>query len=131
MFGGWELLHDARSLTRLGSGHLTIDVLRGTCRYNQRWIAPLVIAGVLRSRLTAALADLAIPIESITAARLDVRLELRERSESKKRDTVWVGAGQAFMGCALEMRGEVTSGDGTSAVSEKAWQEWPREWGDR
>lgn len=125
------MLHDARLLTRLGSGTLTLDILRGTCRHNKRWIPPLVILGVLRSRLTAALGDLAIPMESISDAALEVRFELHEQSDLKKKETVWVGGEAGFVGCRMEIRAQLSMGEETSTVSLTAFQEWTREWGER
>lgn len=104
-----------------------MDVLAGTCRHNLRWIAPLRIVGLLRARVRQALAPKTASPPSIQKAELGVQLQLSEQRGLRNPHTVWVGSGDAFVGCRLAMRCQVVTAGGSSEVSWDGWQEWPQE----
>jgi len=129
-FGGWDLLLDAGRLTTLGSGDMTLDLRRGSCRHNLRWHPPLVAGRRLRARLLDALPGLAIDWDSVTFAELSVRLRIAEQKGQRLSKVVWArrGPDDIFVGCDIEIAARMVVQDQSYTASWRGRQEWPKEW---
>ena len=127
-FGGPDLFLDAGALTTLGSGHLIVDVLRGACRHNLRWVPPLVITRILRDRFRAALDHGAISPDTVVAVELSVKLDLKEQKGARDQNVSWMIAGDVFMSCTMEISSRITTTDANYTATAKVRREWPNEW---
>jgi hypothetical protein len=127
---GWELLHDAPALTRLGTGRLELDLLRGFCHHQLRHIPPLNITGILRNRLVTALDEIPLHWTRLTQAKaeVEVRLEIREQSGALNPRRVWAGFGDVFVFCALDVKLVLATDEGTWTGAHQGALEWPRDW---
>ena len=75
MFRGWRLHSDWATVVRLGAGKLKIDVLTEKCWHDGNEIPTLTVAKELRSWLLADLEAHHIPLDRISEASLEVKLE--------------------------------------------------------
>jgi hypothetical protein len=127
---GWELLHDARSLTTLGPGRFELDLVRGFCRHGSRWIPSLVIGGILRSRIEAALAEVELPWTILTQAMLQIQaqIELREAGAGARSKRAWAGAAGTFVFCTLDVTLVLTTAEGSWTGRHRGMVDWPRDW---
>jgi hypothetical protein len=77
LFASRELAHDAGPLTRLGNGHLWLDLQQRRARHGYRWIPFLHMGGMLRHRLSTVLRSINQPIEALRLAELEADIKLR------------------------------------------------------
>lgn len=77
MFCGWRLHSDWETIVRLGAGMLKIDVITEACWHDGNEIPALAIAKELRSWLLEDLEAHHIPLDRISKANLEVKLEPR------------------------------------------------------
>ena len=126
---GWELLHDARTLTRLGPGRMDADLLRGGNSYAGRWIPPLVILQSLRLRLAGALAEGDIEWGVLRVARLAADVTLQEQPASHSIRSAWSLTDDIFICCTLQVELRLGTEEGSWTGRHTGSTAWPRSWG--
>jgi hypothetical protein len=132
-FATRELLHDARTLTLLGPGAMELDLLRGSCRHGNHYHPPLVMAGMLRTRIEAALRESELPWDILTQALIQVRVRLDERDPAKgyKPKNVFAGYAGLFLLCQMEITVLLATGEGSWRGAHRGLVDWPRDWARR
>jgi hypothetical protein len=76
MFCGWRQTSSKPQGSRLGTGHLTIDVLSGACAFNGQAVEPLPIAAELRVWLEQDLEQHRVPKDALKEATVHADLSL-------------------------------------------------------
>jgi hypothetical protein len=129
-FATRELLHDARTITRLGSGPMELDLVRGSCRHGTRYQPPLVMSGMLRARIESALAEVDLPWTTLTQAllRAQLRLEERDPAAGYKAKNALAGYDGLFVLCHLEITLMLATVEGSWSGSHRGAVDWPRDW---
>jgi hypothetical protein len=132
-FATRELLHDARTITLLGSGHMELDLVRGSCLHGTRYQPPLVMSGMLRTRIEGALAEIELPWTTLTQARIRVQLRLEERDPAKgyKVKNALAGYDGLFVLCLLEITVLLATVEGSWSGNYRGAVDWPRDWARR
>jgi len=125
MFRGWQLLSDYRTLTKLGSGVLEIEVLSGQCYHRAAPIPSLSIAQVLQSWLQDDLARHHIPSEAVKEAHLTVDMTIDQHDGQKDHSQVWAHPTTQFVGCQLVVRSRILTDDATYTAELEDTLEWP------
>jgi hypothetical protein len=125
MFRGWQLLNDYGVLTRLGSGTLEIDVLRGECRHNGMAIEALSIAKALGAYLKEDLDRYHVPAETVQEAQLTVDLVLGRHEGQRDLNRVWARPTREFVGCALVAHSNLRTDELTYSAEYRDEIEWP------
>jgi hypothetical protein len=130
---GRDLLHDARALTRLGSGHLEIDLLRRSCHHQLHYIPPLNIIPMLNLRLRAALDEIPLDWGRLTQAKaaVDAKLSTFTLGDGPRGGVFWAGFGDIFVSCGLEVKLVLATDEGSWTASHKGTLEWPQDWAVR
>jgi len=126
-FCAWQLQHDGRVLTRLGSGTLDVDLLARTCRFGRDYIPVLVIVDSLTRQLQRDLAANGVAVETVRAATLSIKLTVEEHEEQKDRSVMWFGEHDGFVGCEMEIKSSISAADGSYSSKHRGYVEWPRE----
>jgi hypothetical protein len=137
MFCGWRLANCYKDLENLGSGTVNIDVLIGSCRFEEVTIEPLYIAGELHAWLREDLAEHRIPIESLRHAILTAHLSLVDIAAQPRTTAVQflgvdgkpVRSGK-FHRCEIECESEVATEDAIYRSHARDVEEWPAAWPD-
>jgi hypothetical protein len=132
-FATRELLHDARTITLLGSGPMELDLVRGSCRHGTRYHPPLVMAGILRSRIEVALREIELPWTDLTQARILAQLRLEERDPAKgyKVKNALAGYDGLFVLCRMEITVVLATLEGSWSGSHRGAVDWPLDWARR
>ena len=132
-FATRELLHDARTITLLGSGPMELDLVRGSCRHGNRYQPPLVMSGMLRTRIERALAEIELPWTTLTQAhlRVQVRLEERDPEQGYKAKNALAGYDGLFVLCLLEIAVVLATVEGSWSGNHRGAVDWPRDWARR
>jgi hypothetical protein len=121
-----EIYLDAPTLTSLGSGVLVLELRHGLCRHGQRWVPPLLATARLRGLLREELNRAEFPAEELTAAEVTVRLRLSPQKGGRNSKMTWVGAGEDFIACALEIEARLATIGASGGFRQSAALEWPR-----
>lgn len=127
-FSGLDLLLEARTLVRWGSGEIILDLLQGSCRHNLVWRPPLMIAATLRTGFRTFVAQSEIANERVQVAELRVQMTLTPQHGSKLATTMWSIGGDDFVACRMLIEARVLTGERRFAVRHEGRLEWPREW---
>jgi len=132
-FATRELLHDARTITLLGPGLMELDLVRGSCRHGTRYHPPLVMAGMLRTRIEGALAEIELPWTTLTQAtiRAQLRLEERDPAMGYKAKNAMAGYDGLFVLCLLEITTLLATPEGSWSGAHRGAVDWPRDWARR
>lgn len=132
-FATRELLHDARTITLLGSGPMELDLVRGSCRHGNRYHPPLVMVGMLRTRIETALHEVELPWTSLTQAHIRAMLRLEERDPSKgyKARNALAGYDGLFVLCQMDVSVVLATLEGSWSASHRGAVDWPRDWARR
>jgi hypothetical protein len=122
-----EVYLDAPMLTGLGSGVLVFELRHGLCRHGQRWVPPLIAVARLRGLLREELNRNGPPAEELTAAEVTVRVRLSPQKGGRNSKMTWVGAGEDFIACALEIEARLATLGASAGFRQSATLEWPRQ----
>jgi hypothetical protein len=124
-FCGWQLQHDKRVLTRLGSGRLYVDLLTKTCRFGRDYIPALVIVDKLAQELRRHMDSGGAAVEKLRSATLKIELTVDEHEEQKDRSVMWFGEHDGFVGCQMEIESCIGTADGSHSAKHRGYVEWP------
>jgi len=135
IFCGWRLSNSYRDLERLGSGHLTIDVLSGRCLFNGNPIEQMSIAYELYAWLREDLSAHAIPTDAVRLAELNVELVYSKINTSERTTTVHhmdrggkpIRKGQ-FHRVHIQCNSEVATDEAVYRSLFSDLEEWPVGW---
>src|SRR5262245_53450752 len=78
-----ELMHDARTIMRLGSGLFELDLRKNQLRHSLRYYPPLRIVTNLRARIAADLQGMQKTWDDLTQATVNFNARLEERDPAK------------------------------------------------
>lgn len=125
-----ELMHDARTIMRLGPGCYELDLLKGSFRQANRYHPALVMAGMLRARLNGALLSLEESWDTLTRATLAIQLRLDERDPAKgyKPINVFGTYTGIYVLCRLEVTVALATERGAWSAFYRGPVDWPRDW---
>lgn len=122
-----EVYLDAPVLTALGSGELVMELRHGLCRHGQRWIPPLLSGLRLRSSLREEMARTGLPPEELLVAEITLRIRLSPQQGGRNSKMTWVGAGEDFIACTLDIEVRLATAESSGGLRQTAGLEWPRE----
>jgi hypothetical protein len=125
-FCGWKLQHDRRTLSKLGSGRLEVDLVKKTCRFGHNYIPRLIMVDELIRQLRAHLQDDGAAPEELRSAALEIRLTIEEREDQKDKSVVWFGDYDGFVGCEMEIRCTLSTDDESCKAEHRGYVEWPK-----
>jgi hypothetical protein len=125
-FCGWNLQHDRRSLTRLGSGKLEVDLLKRTCRFGRDYIPRLAILNTLLGQFQRFLDDNGVAPKTIRSAILSIEITIEEREEQRDKSVMWFDEYDGFVGCEMEIRCAVGTEKESCKSEHRGYVEWPR-----
>jgi len=133
MFCGWRLIKSKPSLLTLGSGTLEIDAITGQCVFQGKTISQLTIAEEIRAWLQQDLATNKIPIETLTGARLVVKLSFSAVPWNEPTTELFYSDGKAISTeqmnrCVMECGSNVTTDESIYRSKLTEVQEWPLGW---
>ena len=128
-FCGWNLQHDKRSLTRLGSGKLEVDLLKRTCRFGRDYMPRLAILNTLLGQFQRFLEDNGVAPETIRSAILSIEITIEEREEQRDKSVMWFGEYDGFVGCEMGIRCTVGTEKESCKSEHRGYVEWPRKGG--
>jgi hypothetical protein len=135
MFCGWRQIFSKRRLVDLGSGVLSLDVLRGQCTFAATAIEPLPILAELRAWMVKDFADNRIPLDEIDQAEVVAQLEVTtiEWEARKTNAQYFLPSGLELKGgpmyrCRVECTSTVRSGDAVYRGKYFDTEEWPVGW---
>lgn len=121
-----DLYLDAPALTLLGSGDLGVDLRFGHCRFDDRFIPPLLLVSRLRNELRATLsAD--DPNNPIRHAEIRIGLEMVAQQGSRNGKMTWLGAGQDFIGCTIDAEAQIIGDTASGRATVHSVVDWPLE----
>jgi hypothetical protein len=126
-----ELIHDARTLMKIGAGTYEMELLKGSCRHGFRYHPTMVIAGLSRARMLAALRDMEVDWGLVTTARLNLKISLEEKDPARgyKPMMVFGRYEGIYVLCRMEALVTVTTDQGSWSSSARGAIDWPRDWG--
>ena len=126
-----ELIHDARTLMRIGAGTYEMELLKGSCRHGFRYHPTMVIAGLCRARMLAAMRDMALDWGLVTMARLNLKVGLEEKDPARgyKPMMVFGRYEGIYVLCRMEALVTVTTDQGSWSAPARGAIDWPRDWG--
>ncbi len=122
-----EIYLDAPQLTALGSGELHFELRHGLCRHGLRWIAPLLALSRLRDALKLELAASGTPATEFQVAEVTARTRLVPQQGARNSRMTWIGAGEEFIACTLEIEVRLATGVAAGGFRQTFGLEWPRE----
>lgn len=125
---GWELLHDAGRLTRLGPGELHLDLLRGSCRHGLTWVPAPAMAGILRSRLAATLENALLTWTDLVRAEAAIRYRLAGQNAAPSPMAAWSGYEGPMVCCQLEVTLTLATMEGSWSGTHRGTLSWPPDW---
>jgi hypothetical protein len=127
-----ELVHDARSLMKIGPGQFDIELLTGRCRHGFRYHPTLAIAQFARARMLATVRALGLDWALVTDARLTLKITLQEKDPAKGYiPLMLVGRYEGiYILCRSEAQVSVSSAGGSWTASSRGAIDWPRDWGN-
>jgi len=128
-FCAWNLQHDKRALTRLGSGKLEIDLLKRTCRFGRDYIPRLAILNTLLMQFQRLLDDNEVTEDTIRSAILSIEITIEEREEQRDKSVMWFGENNGFVGCDMDVRCKVGTAEESCKSEHRVYVEWPRKVG--
>lgn len=125
-----DLMHDARTLMKVGPGLYEMNLLNGACRQGFRYHPTLHIAGMTRARLVAGMRDLALEWELITQAQLHLKIALEEKDPAKgyKPKMVFGRYQGIYILCTAEATVTVATPHGSWGATGRSQVDWPRDW---
>lgn len=125
-----ELMHDARTIMRLGPGSYELDLLKGSLRHANRYHPALIMAGMLRARLNGALLSLDESWDALTRATLTMQLRLDERDPAKgyKPINVFGRYTGIYVLCRMEVTVALATERGEWSAFHRGPVDWPRDW---
>lgn len=125
-FCGWNLQHDKRALTRLGSGKLEVDLLKRSCRFGRDYIPRLAILNTLLAQFQRFQEDTKVVPGTIRFAILSIAITIEEREEQKDKSVMWFVEHDGFVACDMEIRCTVGTADESNKSEHRGYVEWPR-----
>jgi hypothetical protein len=125
-----ELMHDARTIMRLGPGSYELDLLKGSLRHANRYHPTLIMAGILRARLGGALESLEESWDALTRAALTMQLRLDERDPARgyKPINVFGTYTGIYVLCRLEVTVVLATEQDEWTAFHRGPVDWPRDW---
>lgn len=127
---GPELMHDARTIMRLGSGLFELDLLKNQLRHSLRYFPPLNIAANLRSRINAALPDEEKSWDDLIQATVTINARLEERDPAKGyRPMNSFGRYEGlYILCRMEINVILATEMTQYPAFHRGQIDWPRDW---
>lgn len=125
-FCGWNLQHDKRALTRLGSGKLEVDLLKRTCRFGRDYIPRLAILNTLLAQFQRFQEDNKVAQNTIRSAIMSIEISIEEREEQRDKSVMWFGEHDGFVGCEMAIRCTIDAEKEGSKSEHRGYVEWPR-----
>ena len=125
-----ELMHDARTIMRLGPGTYELDLVKGSFRHANRYHPTLIMAGMLRARINGALQSLEQTWDALTRAALTMQIRLDERDPAKgyKPINVFGAYTGIYVLCRLEVTVLLATEQGEFSAFHRGPVDWPRDW---
>lgn len=126
-----DLIHDARTLMKVGPGLYEMNLLNGACRQGFRYHPTLHIAGMTRARLVAAMRDMALEWDLITQAQLNLKIGLEEKDPARgyKPKVVFGRYQGMYVLCTADATVTVATPHGSWGATGRNQVDWPRDWG--
>lgn len=125
-FCAWNLQHDKRTLTRLGSGKLEVDLLKRTCRFGRDYIPRLAILNTLLMQFQRFLEDHEVAPKTLRSAILSIEIKIEERKEQKDKSVMWFVEHDGFVGCDMKIHCTISTSDESCKSEHRGYVEWPR-----
>lgn len=125
-----ELIHDARTLMKVGPGAYEMNLLNGACRQGFRYHPSPVIAGITRARMVAGMRDLELEWDLITQAQLVLKVALEEKDPARgyKPRMVFGRYQGIYILCRAEATVTVGTPHGSWSAAGQGLVDWPRDW---
>ncbi|HSB54660.1 MAG TPA: hypothetical protein VLD58_09900 [Gemmatimonadales bacterium] len=127
-----ELVHDARSLMKIGPGLYEMELLTGTCRQGFRYHPTLAIAQFARARMLAAIRSMELDWAIVTQARLSLKVTLEEKDPAKGyKPLMLLGRYEGiYVLCRTEAVVSIATVNGSWTANGRGAIDWPRDWGN-
>lgn len=126
-----ELVHDSRTLMKIGAGLYEMELLAGRCRQGFRYHPTPAIAGFVRARMLHTVQGMGLEWSIVTAAHLNLKIALEEKDPAKgyKPMMVFGRYEGIYVLCRIETTVTVTTAEGSWSASGRGAIDWPRDWG--
>ena len=125
-FCAWNLQHDKRALTQLGSGKIEIDLLKKTCRFGRDYIPRLAILNTLLVQFQRFQEDNKVAPKTIRSAILLIEITIEEREQQRDKSVMWFGECDGFVGCEMVIRCTIDADNEGCESEHRGYVEWPR-----
>lgn len=124
------LMHDARTMMRLGPGTYELDLLRNQLRHSLRYFPALIIAANLRSRINGALQEMEKSWEDLVQATVTINARLDERDPAKgyKPMNVFGRYTGIYVLCRMEIHVMLATESHQYPALHRGQVDWPRDW---
>lgn len=125
-----ELIHDARTLMKVGPGLYEMNLLSGACRQGFRYHPTLHIAGMTRARIVAGMRDLQLEWNLITQAQLQLKIALEEKDPARgyHPKMVFMRYQGIYVLCIADATVTVATPHGSWSATGRSQVDWPRDW---
>lgn len=125
-----ELMHDARTIMRLGPGTYEIDLLKNSLRHSLRYFPAPTIAANLRARISGALQEMEKSWESLTQATVtfQARLDERDPAQGYRPMNVFGRYAGIYILCRMEINVMLATGEAQYPAFHRGQVDWPRDW---
>lgn len=117
---------DWKVLTKLKSGTIQINILKGTCFHNEKKISKLVMLKILDSWLREDLERNKIPLKIIREATLTIEFDTEEIPNQRDQSVSWADPRPPFIACNILCRSSINAGGKTFNSKMKDYEEWPK-----
>jgi hypothetical protein len=125
-----ELMHDARTIMRMGPGLYELDLLTHRLKHSMRYFPELHIANMLRSRIRGAFSDLDREGEELSRATINMQARLDERDPAKGyRPMMEFGRYTGvYILCRLQIQVMLATATAEYPAQHNGQVDWPRDW---
>lgn len=125
-----DLMHDARTLMKVGPGLYEMNLLYGSCRQGFRYHPTLHVAGMTRARLLAGMRHLALDWNLITQAQLNLKVALEEKDPARgyQPKMVFGRYEGTYILCTADATVTVATPHGSWSATGRNQVDWPSDW---
>lgn len=125
-----DLMHDARTIMRMGPGLYELDLLTHRLKHSMRYFPELHIANMLRSRIRGAFSDLERDWEELTRATItmDARLDERDPAKGYRPMMEFGRYTGVYILCRMDVHVVLATANGDYPAQHKGQVDWPRDW---
>ena len=120
-------MYDYQTISTLGSGRLSIDVLAEQCLFEGAPIPPLNISGILGRWLLNDLTANNIPAAKLYSVTLEADLKFGSVTEKERKTAaVWAGGIRSkYVTCEIHCQSAIVTDEKKYTSSYNDYEEWP------